>query len=174
MKDCLLCLHQLLLLFYPSVHQQEVPSPNWPGPGQGFSLLKGSFSWHRCLFGGHTLGLCQAPGDNFDCSGCCINKAELTWTEINTSDMAAGLSQTCAFICEKTDPFACSRWQHTLTVRSASRSLISTHTHNHICGMQYLWRHPADLYQLTLFIFSKHVERLWQHNVNYNIPGIKS
>lgn len=36
----------LLLYLYPAIHQQE-------GPAQGFSLLKGSFSWGGA---GQTLG----------------------------------------------------------------------------------------------------------------------
>lgn len=63
----------ILLLLYPSVHQQRVKLYE-PGRAQGFVLLKGEFFLPLLPVEGRTLGFCKGPGDNLGCNRRSINR----------------------------------------------------------------------------------------------------
>lgn len=168
----------IYISFYPSVHQLEVSSSN-----TGLVLVKCFSPAIRqfCFFSpaplpvwgcgwGQTLGLCQARGAGFDCHGCCLNKAELNRLEINPADATAVL----AFICEKTDLFACSRWQQSGQPRAPLHPPIHTHTHTLISALHNIYDNILlTNINLPWPFFLNGAARLQQRDVNYNIPKIK-
>lgn len=67
-----LALTPLLFILYLT---NQKPS----GSARGFFLLKATFPYCYCLFGGRALGFCR---DGTDCNRCFINKAELNWDRV--------------------------------------------------------------------------------------------